>query len=62
MAGLDDVDVAKVDPCAGGCGMPVRRFAAVPVSGSGLDGEPSGPWWCAACLQAKTKAAADAIR
>lgn len=54
---FEDVDMAKVSPCANGCGTPVRRFAAVPIRGTGLDGESSGPWWCPACLKAKIDAA-----
>lgn len=54
---MTDFIVGKVDPCPG-CGELVRRFASVPIRGSGLDGEPSGPWWCAKCLHAKCDAAA----
>lgn len=50
---IEVVDLAKVSPCPGGCGTLVRRFASVPIRGQGLDGDPSGPWWCSACLQAK---------
>lgn len=46
MAKIEEVDLAKVDKCAGGCGVKVRRFPSVPISGNGLDASPSGPWWC----------------
>lgn len=52
---LEDVDLAKVDLCPGGCGTRVRRFASVPIAGSGLDLVVSGPWWCPACLQAQDR-------
>lgn len=55
-------DLAKVDPCPG-CGTSTRRMGGVPIAGSGLDLEFSGPWWCDACLQAKCDAAvADVTR
>lgn len=53
----DGVDLAKVDPCPG-CGTPTRRMGGVPIAGSGLALVFSGPWWCAACLQAKCDEAA----
>lgn len=55
-------DIGKVDPCAGGCGAQVRRFASVPIKGNGLDASPSGPWWCAECLQKRCSEAADKVR
>lgn len=60
--GLDSVDLAKVDPCPGGCGRMVRRMGSVPIGGSGLDTYPSGPWWCSECIQAKCSAAYAAVR
>lgn len=61
VTGLDAVDLAKVSPCPG-CGDPVRRMAAVPTRGHGLDQMPSGPWWCSSCIQAKCSAAFAAVR
>lgn len=62
MTALPEADLGKWDLCPGGCGTMVRRFPNVPISGSGLDSTPSGPWWCTPCLQKKTKAAADEVR
>lgn len=62
VAAVDEIDLAKVDPCANGCGTLVRRFASTPIAGTNKDPITSGPWWCPACLAAKTRAAADAVR
>lgn len=49
---LGDVDTAAIAPCPG-CGAAVRRMGGVPIAGSGLDLTPSGPWWCATCIQTR---------
>lgn len=53
-------DFAVVSPCPG-CGTPVRRMGNVPIAGSGTELTFSGPWWCSACLKAKTAAALAAL-
>lgn len=54
-----DIDLAKVSPCANGCGQVVRRFASTPIAGTNKDPITSGPWWCPDCLAAKVSAAVE---
>lgn len=55
MAAIDDIDLAEVGACPG-CGDPVRRFASVPIGGSGLDLIHATVAWCASCTRARTMA------
>jgi hypothetical protein len=52
------LDTAKVDPCPG-CGVPVRRFANVPIAGTGNWLTQSGPWYCDDCIQVRCMEAVD---
>lgn len=49
MTAIENVDLAKTDPCPA-CGTPVRRFANTPLWGTGNDTQAAGPWFCPACV------------
>lgn len=55
MTAIEEVDLAKIDPCPG-CGVPIRRFRSVPIAGTNRDPITSPPWYCDLCIGIRTLA------